>query len=295
MVRRAIIITGCQRSGTNLVNLILDSHPQIRGFDEMSLFHWEVIQPLMAAEEGREVTAEDGLALMTVDDRIAAHLADPQHPPYVAFQLPPYASKIAYLKSLRPAMRILWCLRDPRDVVTSMLKLGLPFTRSEIVPWAVHPAAEFEIDQALRQLSEQVRQALSNHLELYEIVRQKSPRVRTRYDGVLMGALCWRIKNELLAVYEREQLPFSVIRYEELIRDPQQQIEKVLADLDLPWHETVLRHHELHRGLVSGETDSARPIDATNTAKWRAVLSNEELEVVHKVTSGLALQLGYFH
>ena len=32
-----IIITGCQRSGTTLLHLILDSHPEVRGMDE-----WEV-------------------------------------------------------------------------------------------------------------------------------------------------------------------------------------------------------------------------------------------------------------
>ena len=35
MNNRPIIITGSQRSGTTLLNLILDSHPQIHGVDEM--------------------------------------------------------------------------------------------------------------------------------------------------------------------------------------------------------------------------------------------------------------------
>jgi hypothetical protein len=292
-MKRAILITGCQRSGTNLVNLILDSHPQIIGLDEVRLFHWEVVKPMMIAEEPRAVTAEEMVALMTVDDRIAAHLADPQHPPYVAFQLPPYAAKIAALKAVLPELQILWCLRDPRDVVTSMLQLDVPFTKAESVPWAVHPAAEYEIDQALRLLSQQVRQALSSHLATYQRIQQKSPPVRTRQEAVFMGALCWRLKNELLLVYERAQIPYLLVRYEQLISDPKPAIEKMLRDLDVPWHADVLRHHELHTGLVSGETDSARAIDATNAGKWQAVLSAEELEVVQEVTSGLALRMGY--
>lgn len=35
MSNQPILITGCQRSGTTMLNLILDSHPKITGVDEM--------------------------------------------------------------------------------------------------------------------------------------------------------------------------------------------------------------------------------------------------------------------
>ena len=304
MVNRTILITGCQRSGTNLINLILDSHPQVRGVDEMNLFHWEALGPPGTAQERNEITVEDMEKLMAVDDHIASHLADPQRSPYVSFQLPPYASNITCLNSLLPELRILWCLRDPRDVVASMLKFRIPFTRggpdpveigqdAQMIPWSIHPGAEFEINKALQRLSQQVRQELSPHLESYDSIQLKPLSGRTRQDAVFMGALCWRLKNELLLVYERENLPYLLIRYEQMISDPKQGIEKVLSYLDLPWHENVLRHHELHTGLVSGFTDSSRPIDGANIGKWKGVLSDMELEIIREVTSGLATRLGY--
>jgi hypothetical protein len=56
LMKKAIFITGCQRSGTNLLNLILDSHPQIKGVDELNLFHWEIIAPVAADQEPGEIT-----------------------------------------------------------------------------------------------------------------------------------------------------------------------------------------------------------------------------------------------
>jgi hypothetical protein len=303
-MKKAIFITGCQRSGTNLLNLILDSHPQIKGVDELNLFHWEVIAPVAADQEPSEITVEDSEKVVMVDDRIAVHLANPEYPSSVAFQLPPYASKIAFLKSLLPHLQILWCLRDPRDVVASMLKLRLPYRRSRVNPdgsvqdaptvsWPVHSGAVVEINHALQQLDQPARQGLSSYLATYDAIRQKSPPLRTREEAVFMGALRWRLKNELLQVYDRENLPYLVIRYEQIVSDPRQQIETVLEYLGLPWHEDVLRHHELHSGMVTGETDSGRAIDAHNTGKWQESLSDMEVATINEITSSLAIRLGY--
>jgi len=89
-----ILITGCQRSGTTLLNLILDSHPQIRGMDE-----WEFEETL-------------------VDE----YLTGPEYHPCVAFKLPKVSYLIPALQSI-PGIKVLWCIRDPRDVVTSMVRL----------------------------------------------------------------------------------------------------------------------------------------------------------------------------
>ena len=75
MGNRTIMITGCQRSGTNLMNLILDSHPQVQGVDELNLFHWEFVGPPMTAEDRDEITVEDCEKLVAVDDRMRAFVS----------------------------------------------------------------------------------------------------------------------------------------------------------------------------------------------------------------------------
>ena len=35
MTNQIILVTGCQRSGTTMLNFVLDSHPDVHGIDEM--------------------------------------------------------------------------------------------------------------------------------------------------------------------------------------------------------------------------------------------------------------------
>ena len=110
-----ILITGCQRSGTTLLNLILDSHPQIKGVDEGDFFV----------------------------DLLHEYLNHPDYHPYVAFKLPKISHLVPALQFV-PGIKVLWCIRDPRDVVMSMLKLkrrvndGL---RGKIL-WSIHHPKE---------------------------------------------------------------------------------------------------------------------------------------------------------
>ena len=42
MSRKPILITGCQRSGTTLMSLILDSHPEIFNIDEYKFEYFAI-------------------------------------------------------------------------------------------------------------------------------------------------------------------------------------------------------------------------------------------------------------
>ena len=70
--RVPILITGCQRSGTTLMNLILDSHPKIWGIDE-DRFDFPSIY---------------------------GYLSAPIPAPFVSFKLPRYAHIMPFIEML---------------------------------------------------------------------------------------------------------------------------------------------------------------------------------------------------
>ncbi len=300
MKNKPILVLGCQRSGTTLLNLILDSHPQIHGFDEMVLFPInEMVAKLSSGElnlnnlKERDFTFANSIFTST-NDVIDSYLINPQFHPYVSFQIPMYSANFSYIKQLLPDVRILWCLRDPRDVVASMIKLQLPLGSERSVSWAVHPfGASVELKRCIPFLTKETHQALSSYLDRYYKIEPIAPVLYPIEDIVFIGALCWRIKNELLAIYERDKILVQIVNYEQLVSNPSQEINKILKYLELPWHDNVLKHHQYHTGTHIGNTERSRPIDHTNIGKWRGFFSDEALQTIHDVTKSLANKLGY--
>lgn len=257
-----VLITGCQRSGTTLLSLILDSHPQIRSVDE---------------------TEFDG-------GKLSGYLEHSDYHPHVAFKLPGDA---AFFRSFRalPGVKVLWCVRDPRDVVLSMINLKMEIFNSQAIAWANHNlGAMREIENCLPFVGSQ--RPLSGIAE-FQRVSAIPYHLRDRRDAVSMGALCWELKNGLLDWYTREAITFMVVVYEDLVSKPKPTLEKVLSFLEVPWHDNVLRHHELHNEIYVGNTLGSRPIDPLNTGKWKVGLSNEELAIIGSICATGAGKFGY--
>ena len=78
-----------------------------------------------------------------------------------------------------------------------------------------------------------------------------------------------------------------------LITHPRQIIAEILDYLNLPWHDNVLRHHELHQGSSIGKTINNKAIDSSNINKWKEGLETTSLQIINRVCGELAEQYGY--
>lgn len=108
----------------------------------------------------------------------------------------------------------------------------------------------------------------------------------THYYDAVMGS----------AETARRRLPIAlhVLRYEDLVADPRGEAARLLAFLDLPWDEGVLRHAETASRrvvLTPSATQVIQPVYRTATGQWRRQAAG--LAPVLPVLGRWAEKLGY--
>lgn len=263
----AILVAGSQRSGTTLLNLILDSHSEIYGIDEMQF----------------------------QEEKLSLYLNHADYYPLVSFKLPSYSAFIDFIKRI-PDVKVLWCMRDYRDVISSMLKLNLNWNNGSL-PWAVHPSGALrEIINCEAALKDRATAEVKKLLLAYHGM----PNIHTlpslkekREKAVYTAALCWRLKQELLTIYDDQKVDYQIVKYEQLIKTPKESIKAILLFIGIDWSENMLQHHKLHSGISVGDTDNTRPIDGANHGKWKEILTENDLLTIDDICLKTAREFGY--
>jgi hypothetical protein len=261
---RRFFIVGCQRTGTTLLRLILECHPQVFCYDE-------------------------GLAY-----RVLMHGEDPSSPNthLVGFKIPRWTEQLAnhYLRdaglpenavSFYHNEPILFLFRDVRDTIASMLKLRM----TERKTW-LELCADPILRTKARSASFQRRYAV----ELALIEKARSPLL-------LKAALYWKYKTEAYFDYQERGWPIHPVVYEDLVTTPEAALRKVVSFLNLPWHPNLLDHPRFQHaetypdGTVMGNSDPKRPIDDTSVCQWRHFLSSKEEAEVLDLVGDLPLRI----
>jgi hypothetical protein len=259
---RCFFITGCQRSGTTMLRLVLESHPEIACLDETrsykALSTGEHDGPAGASLLGLKVPR---LAEQLDQDRVSDLGLDMEIAPFYRGQ------------------RVLFLVRNFRDVIASMLKLRGATTWLE--QWAV------PIIRRKAQADPRFGWRWKDELDLCE-----------RAGSLPMfGALYWAYKNDALLRYTRRGLPVLPIGYEALVSDPRGELQRVCAFLGVPFEEALLDHpgHEhgelFASGLTVGNTDPKRGIDEASVGQWREWLSAEDVNLASAIAGPIESRL----
>lgn len=248
------VITGCQRSGTTLLGMVLEAHPNVDLIDEQHPdFH-----PF--GEITRELDVGTAAAHQSGVDRL------------VGFKAPRDSHRLHDIVQAIPHVRFLWLERDVLQVVSSMLSL-----RIQNSVWALEFAPR-EIKKHIAATADQIAEHLfASAGELPE----ESDR------AVLLAALCWVVKREQRRAGQGAHASrMHHINYEDLVTDPEGSTRRLLAFLDLEWHDAVLTHHtaidDAPEFTRPGGAVSTRPVDTGSLKKWRS-LSGRQLSIVETV------------
>jgi Flp pilus assembly protein TadD len=251
------LLTGFPRSGTTLLEQVLDAHPQAVSSEERDIMGFEIFPALVNS-------VSDRASLRDVLDRVKLEelrlgqaryfqyneswIGQPLGTRLLVDKNPGSTLLLPVFLRAFPRFKTLLALRDPRDVVLSCFLLYLPL----------------------------------NPLSVSFLTLERAAR---RYALDLGG---WLKLRELFP------LPWLEVRYEDTVTDLHGQARRVLEFLQLPWDPVVLEFHEHARKravLSPTYADVAQPVHSGAIGRWRHYA--DYLEPVLPILEPLVKALGY--
>lgn len=227
-------LVGHPRSGTTLLEQILDAHPGTISLEETHIFHTEVCGPLTGGQPANGefnwlTAAPPGRLEKLRRNYFAAagrFLGRPVANRLLVDKNPLLTTRLPLITRVFPAVPVLVALRDPRDVCLSCFQLALP-------PGTANLA----------------------YLEIGRTVEA--------YTAAMDG---W------LALRGRLASPWREVRYEDVVADLPGAARQTLEFLGLPWNDRVLRFNEHARQKTVRSPSYAQvgqPVYASAQGRWR--------------------------
>ena len=232
---RIALLAGHPRSGTTLLEQVLDSHPEIISAEETEIFKHDAYIPLMQGQPDDTAmftalaTATPGAlqqARQNYFRAMALSLGQPIGGRLLIDKNPTYTFLIPALIRIFPEMKFIIALRDPRDVVLSCFMQNLPIN---------------QVGAACLTLAGTVEEYTT-----------------------LMGI--WQ------AIKPRMQNPYQEVRYEDMVADLESVARKTLEFLGAPWDAQVLGFDQHAREKVVRSptyADVTQPVYKRAVGRWR--------------------------
>jgi hypothetical protein len=256
-------IVGCQRTGTTLLRLVLECHPQVTCCDETCSY-----------------------AALAAGDNSA-----PSDRRWLGFKIPRWTEQLAepILEDeglLESAPRfyceepILFMMRDVRDTVASMLRLS------------AGPCSWLEL------YGKKILQSKIGQTAFAERYASELQLLREADDSLAAtGALYWKYKTQPYFDYLERGWPVLGIPYEALVFKPEAQLRLVTRFLGVGWNRALLSHPAFPHAEVApcghtvGHTDTRRPIDGDSVGQWRTMFSARQVNDIMTIAGDVMERL----
>jgi tetratricopeptide (TPR) repeat protein len=233
---RLAFLCGHPRSGTTLLERMLDAHPDVVSTDETGILAREFVDPIIrraaspraGVQELQSFTAEQLAAGRATYLRFTQmHVGTPVGGRLLLEKDPGLTPDLPLPLRLFPEARVVFPLRDPRDVCVSYFFNLIPLNRVSV---------------AARDL-------------------------RSTCESCAHSLRLWHRWREVLPY------PWIETRYEDLVARPEPELRRLLEFLGVPWSDRPLRFHERpqHEKGVRTPTyaDVAQPLYQRAVGRWK--------------------------
>lgn len=266
MISEPFFILGCQRSGTTLVRLILESHSKITCFDEPDCYnllsHYKDTTPNLNKIIGFKTPI----------------ITEQMNQPFFS------DSNLDFIieNKFQDAPKI-FLIRDVRDTISSMKTLQQDKTtwyniwpKKSIEFWKFTiPDFKTKYSEDLKKISNSKNKLLAN------------------------ASFFWKYKTESIFEYEKNKSTVCRIHYEDLVTNKKNSIKQLIKFLGVNWEDDLLHHdrkkHNFtdNQGITVGNTDTKLPIFNKSVGRYREDLSSQEIEEIRDISGNLMEKLGY--
>ena len=279
MTDRPVFVVGAPRTGTTLMMEILNRHPEIHLFDEVHFFEriWDERHAIGdLAQPGPRADAfarlRDTVQRFGRDQAVAGVLDDAEFARRLAAEGGGYRGLMAALMKAGAELHgaIRWGDSSPQDVLYA----------AQILDWF----PEARIIGIVRD----PRGFLASYKNYW---RRGVASYRERYNP-LANALLWRsYMRALLRLSAGEhRRAVLVVRYEDLVSDPERHVRSFCEHLGVPFEPAML---EVDATNTSFPGQKAKGIVSTSVDRWRTELTATEIRLGERIFGGTMRQLGY--
>jgi len=268
---KIFFILGCQRTGTTLMRLILESHSKVSCVDE---------------NRGYEILSNQTFLKNELKKNNKKNWIGFKTPRITEQMFEPFLADVGInlrTKNMYKGMPIIFMVRNILDSVASMKTLDQDGT-SWLKIWAKQ-TVDFWCET-----TPNFKRKFKRELALLE---------KTKNKDIVAGAIYWKYKNSSYFKYKDEAVPLIKIKYEDLVTEKKATVKKVLNFLNLEWEDSVLEpekhiHTETDEfGITVGKNNTKIPINENSINRYKKILSRNEIIDSLEVTLDLMTKLGY--
>lgn len=259
-----VIIGGCARSGTTLIRVMLDSHPNIYCGPESGLLYFKTLtsKRIRRLSQVFEVEDADIRFLVNKSDSFRRFIEDfftalmeRARKPRWADKTPQNILHIERIFSIFPESRFIHMIRDGRDVACSLRT----FPRFKMV--------------------EGERVELNTRNPLEDCIK--------RWVHDVSEGMKWRGDSR-----------YHEVRYESIVDASEETAKGVLKFLDEPWNENVTHFYKVQSESredtkIVQNPGATQPIYSSAYGRWRREFSEEDKELFKSLAGDLLIELGY--